>query len=93
MTMDTKLKRIKAIATEKSSIGRLRAPGRRRAASGGGAPGGATPEPDPRAISFSLGDLRDMRISVVSKGVVVRPPKPHLVVEVTFEIPIEAPRY
>jgi hypothetical protein len=34
-----------------------------------------------------------MRISVVSKGVVVRPPKPHLVVEVTFEIPIEAPRY
>jgi len=89
--MGTKLKRVKAIATETSSIDRLGAPGRRRRASA--ASGAASfPEPRPEAVSFSLGDLKDTRISVVAKGVVVKPPKPRLVVQVTFEVPIETSR-
>jgi hypothetical protein len=88
MIMGTKLKRAKAIATETSSIGRLGAPGRRRQA-GESRRSPPLPEHPPEAVSFSLGDLRDTRISVVAKGVVVRPPQPRLVVQVTFEVPIE----
>ncbi|UGB38919.1 hypothetical protein [Frateuria soli] len=86
--MATKLKRVQALAAQTPPIGRVDAAARR----GGEGAGRKAPEPEPVALSFDLAQIRNVRLTVVSKGVVVTPPKPkQFVVELSFEVTNEAP--
>lgn len=88
--MATKLKRVQALAAQTPSIGRVGAAARR-----GGSEDSRRrpprPEPETSGYTFNLADvIRNMGIGVVSKGVVVSPPKPKcLVIEVTLELPLD----
>lgn len=88
--MGNKLTRAKAIATGTSTAGPPVATARQRR-TGGSRRTVPSSVRDPDMLSFSLGDLRDMRLGVVAKGVVVKPPRPHLILEIRVEVPIDTP--
>jgi hypothetical protein len=92
MTMGTKPKRAKASATETSTTGGLVADGRQRQ-SGGSRRADPSPTHDPEVLSASLGDLKGTGFSIVAKGVVVKPPRPRLILEVKVEVPLDTPRW
>lgn len=87
--MATKLKRVQALAAQTPSIGRVGTAARR---GGDEDSRRKPPEHEPVALSFNLADIKNVRLTIASKGVVVTPPKPkRFVVELSFEMTNEAP--
>lgn len=82
--MATKLKRVQALTAQTPSIGRLDAATRR---SESGERGRKPPEREPVAFSFNVADIKNMTLTLTSKGIVVTPPRPkQFVVELSFEV-------